>query len=122
MTDDVEGMCNARWFYRGGTRAKCHAPAGHTGKHHNGTVSWSDQTESMTRQERAEERAIAAQATYRATQLERLLQHWFPPAIAADVTAWIVEDPEGVADACNEADAGDDWHRPVEDVATGGRL
>jgi hypothetical protein len=37
-------VCGAKWMYRGGTRAKCRLEAGHEGKHHNGTVHWSDDT------------------------------------------------------------------------------
>jgi hypothetical protein len=36
--------CDAKWLYRGRTRAKCHGEAGHKGKHWNHTVKWSDTT------------------------------------------------------------------------------
>lgn len=41
-SDTSAEMCGAKWMYRGRARAVCHGPAGHEGRHWNGTVKWSD--------------------------------------------------------------------------------
>lgn len=113
--------CGSRWIYRGRTRAKCHRPAGHDGKHSNGTVQWSDTTPGATRQALPARHVKAVENLFTVEELEVVLRSWLDDDEAAELADWITDDPEGAAGVAHQIRL-EHRRRPIQDVNTGGRI